>query len=354
MKYYWHRFALALAFTLAGGALTTFAQETEQKEEKKQEQGDQEELSLQERMEEVQQAAQGEFKDAVELLAEVHKDFPDEIGVTLTYITATQQLASQLSDVERVDGNEWYYKSAKVAREVMNSDELPDGARDLIATAIYNEACSFGVDGEKDKAMKVLKEAFDYGFDKYELASEDSDFGDLLETDEFKELVASAEKSLAKTIIKKLKTKMDKFESFDFDFIIDSLDADEISLESLKGKIVIVDFFNSQNRVSRGESEALVQLKKDHSDKVEIIGMAFEDGDDDEAFDQVDTFIQKNEVNYPCTLGDEEIRDQLPKFESYPTKVFIDAEGKVRFVKEGASSLEELEFIVNELSSDDE
>lgn len=351
MKYYWQHFALALALICPSGALTTFAQDAEQKEEKKQE--DQQELSLQERMEEVQEAARGDFKDAVELLAEVHKDFPDEIGVTLAYITSTQQLAAQLSDVKRVDGNEWYYKSAKVAREVMNSDELPEAAKDLIATAIYNEACSYGVDGEKDKAMKVLKEAFDYGFDKYELASEDSDFGDLLETDEFKELVANAEKSLAKTILSKLKSSMDEFESFDFDFVIDTLDADEVSLESLEGKIVIVDFFTTQNRISRSEVEALVQLKANHDDKIEIIGMAFEEGDDDDAFDQVVKYIEDNGVNYPCTLGDDEIRDQLPDFESYPTKVFIDAKGKVRFVKDGATSLEQLEFIVKELLGDE-
>lgn len=358
MKYYWFPLALIiLVGSIATSAMATLpsmtiAQDADSKQEDDQE--DQDDLSLAERMEEVQAAAGADFEKAVELLEEVHNDFPDEFEVTVSYIVATQQLASQRSQGERVDGNEFYYKSAKVAREIMNNEDLEDDVRSLIATAIYNEACSFGVDGKKEDAMKVLKEAFDYGFDKYDLATNDKDFGDLLETDEFKELVSNAEKSLADVIKDKLLKKIENFESFDFDFTVDTLDAEEVSLESLKGKMVVVNFFSARASGSRGDAQSLMKLKSEHPDEIEVVGLAYEAGDDDEAFDIVQRFIDRNELNFPCTLGDEDILEQLPELGDNPVKVFIDEEGTVRFAKSGTSSFDELELIIGQLKSEDE
>jgi thiol-disulfide isomerase/thioredoxin len=358
MKKLWQTLAWALIAGIALTTTTTFAQATQakQKQEKQEKEQDQEpELSVDELMQEAQGAfRRGEMDEAIEMIYKAHEAYPDDIRVSLTYLSATQQQASQLSQNERVDGNDYYYKSAKVAREIMNRDDLPEGAESLIATCIYNEACSLGVDGKKDEAVKVLKEAFEYGFDKYDLAREDSDFGDLLETDEYQKLVDDAEKSKNTGKLKRLMAQMKDFEPFEFDFVIDTMDADELTLESLRGKIVIVDLWSTSAPGSRKETRALVKLKTEHEDKLEIVGMAFERGDDDEAYDAVEKYISRNDINYPCSLGDEDIRDQLPDFEQYPTKVFIDAEGTVRFVKAGESTFEELETIVKSIAETDE
>lgn len=359
MKNFWH-LSLIVVFTVMGSApYVSFAQTDDKQEQsgdqdKTQEQDQDDRLTVQERMQEAMQVAQDDRDKGVEMIGKIYEDFPEDERVGLTYVQATQQLASTLSRKSRPDGNEYYYKSAKVARKVMKDKDLPDPARPLIATALYNEACSWGVDGEKEKALQGLKDAFEFGFDKYDLAISDSDFGDLLETDEFKKIVADAQKSATTRSVESIQAAMAKFKSFDFDFEVDSLDNETITKESLRGKIVIVDFWGTWSPESREESKALVKLKTDFADKLEIIGLAYERGDDEEAYDAVVKFMKRNKVNYPCGLGDEELQDQLPDLESYPTKVFIDAEGNVRFMKTGPSTYQELEVIVNELMGEEE
>lgn len=342
------------------------ATDTEKKERVEDQDEDQED-DLEERMGEAIRAYREDADDGLDQFRAIYKDHPDELGVGMTLLQVLQARGSQVINEDRAAGNPYFFESAKIARSLLDSgEEIPPPAMAQIASAVYNAACSYGVDGEKDKAMTVLEEAFELGFDNFDLASEDSDFGDLLETDEFKKLIADqreankvrvAEREAKATAEFKenLAGELADFESFDFDFETQNMDGDDLTLEDLQGKLVIVDFWGTWCPPCRAEVPSYVKLKKEFGDKIEIVGFAFERADDDEeAYDNVVEFMEEFDINYECALGDDALRELVPDFRGYPTTLFIDGKGTVRFKKTGSMSHEKLEMIVNAIMGEED
>ena len=54
-------------------------------------------------------------------------------------------------------------------------------------------------------------------------------------------------------------------------------------------------------------------------------------------------------MTYPCVVGDDATRDQVPNFEGFPTTLFIDRTGKVRFKEVGYRPLVALDAVVSTL-----
>ena len=371
-------FLLVATFAAAPGwfanTLNAQATDTEKKESKEDQEEDQEEdqdkdqeEDLEEQMVEAIRAYRDDADEGLDQLRAIYKDHPDDMRIGMTLIQLLQAQASAVIEEDRAAGNPYFYESAKIARSFIDSgEEIPPVAMARLGSVIYNEACSYGVDGENEKAMAALEEAFELGFADFDLASEDSDFGDLLETDEFKKLivdqreankvrVAEREAKENAAFKESLAGELADFESFDFDFETQNMDGDDLALEDLQGKLVIVDFWGTWCPPCRDEVPSYVKLKKEFGDKIEIVGLAFERTDDDEeAYDNVIEFMEEFDINYECALGDADLRELVPDFRGYPTTLFIDGKGKVRFRKTGSMSHEKLEMIVKAIMGEED
>ena len=79
---------------------------------------------------------------------------------------------------------------------------------------------------------------------------------------------------------------------------------------------------------------------------MQIIGLGYENGEKAEAVQLTRDFMAKNKMNYTCMLGDAATQKQVPKFEGYPTTLFIDRTGKVRLQYVGLHPYPTLESAV--------
>ena len=223
----------------------------------------------------------------------------------------------------------------------------PGRAKALLASCVYNEACSSALIGKKEDALKQLGLSFEMGFDDLDHAKQDSDFGDLLETDEFKKVIADAEQAAAERKAAEVKKQIAEFESYDFDFELEDVKGEKIKKEDFKGKTLIVDIWGTWCPPCRREIPSFVKLKKQYKGKLEIVGLAYErTEDEDEARDDVVDFMEEYDVNYPCALGNDKVKDQVPDFRGYPTTLFIDSKGKVRMEVVGLRPFSELESLM--------
>jgi len=71
-------------------------------------------------------------------------------------------------------------------------DDFPDlkpHERSVMATVFYNEACTFAIDGEPEKAFASLHEAIEAGFSNVDHLQVDEDFESIRDQPEFKEIV---------------------------------------------------------------------------------------------------------------------------------------------------------------------
>lgn len=124
------------------------------------------------------------------------------------------------------------------------------------------------------------------------------------------------------------------------DVTFTALDGKSVSLASLKGKAVLVNFWATWCEPCRIEIPWMIEFQQKYSPKgFTILGVAM----DDEGKSVVAPFVQKERfdvegkpmaMNYPILLGNDEIAQKFGGLIGFPTSVLISRDGKIvkRFI----------------------
>ena len=132
------------------------------------------------------------------------------------------------------------------------------------------------------------------------------------------------------------------------EFVVESLSGGIVDLSALRGKVVMVDFWNTSCPPCRREAPGLARVYKEYRDKnVEFIGVAIWDREV-----EVSRFVQEFDVTYPNVV-DKRGRIGIDYgVRGVPEKYFIDAEGTLvkKFV--GPTPDETMRFALDEILAD--
>ena len=136
------------------------------------------------------------------------------------------------------------------------------------------------------------------------------------------------------------------------DFAYTDLKGQKYSLNSLRGKVILVDLWATWCPPCRKDIPQYVKFQKKYPDKMIIIGVSYDDSQDD-----LKEFIKENEVgrqiNYPIVFGPPE-----PPFfgdpSTLPQAFIIDKKGNIRMEHLGFFPPEELEPMLEKLLAEPE
>ncbi len=110
------------------------------------------------------------------------------------------------------------------------------------------------------------------------------------------------------------------------EFTLKSLGNQEMTLASLKGKVVLLDFWATWCTPCKEAIPHLIQLHKDYEDKgLTVIGMNVDKGEEE----VVRRFVRSMEIPYPILFASEEVTRSYG-VSALPTTILIDREGKIR------------------------
>ncbi|MBA3533033.1 MAG: TlpA family protein disulfide reductase [Ardenticatenales bacterium] len=121
-----------------------------------------------------------------------------------------------------------------------------------------------------------------------------------------------------------------------------------VELESLRGKVVIVNFWATWCGPCRVEMPELQAVYEAHRDAgLEIIAVEAQSSGSAE---ESTTFLQEAGVTFPSVRDEEGLMElHYIRRPAWPTTVIIDQEGIVRFVQLGATTREMIEAQLDEL-----
>jgi thiol-disulfide isomerase/thioredoxin len=106
---------------------------------------------------------------------------------------------------------------------------------------------------------------------------------------------------------------------------INDLDGKPLSLDDLKGKIVLLNFWATWCGPCRAEIPDLIDLQKKYKDQLAIVALATDE--DDAAL--VKKFSQKAGINYRIGMSSDELRAAYGGIPALPTSFIIDPQGRV-------------------------
>ncbi|TEU24680.1 MAG: TlpA family protein disulfide reductase, partial [Gammaproteobacteria bacterium] len=112
--------------------------------------------------------------------------------------------------------------------------------------------------------------------------------------------------------------------------------------ESTKGKYLVVNFWATWCPPCLKEIPAFVEFYDNHSDKVQILGLDYEQANKKAIIEFTDTFM----VNYPIILFDGKNSDQFGKFGDVfgmPTTYIYDPKGNLVDFRMGEIDIQTLE-----------
>ncbi len=127
------------------------------------------------------------------------------------------------------------------------------------------------------------------------------------------------------------------------------LQGGSVPLASMKGKVVLLNFWATWCEPCRGEIPILIQMQQKYSSKgFTLLGAAM----DDDGKKVVEPFVKETHfnvggqsltMNYPIVLGNDEIASQFGGLLGMPTSFLISRDGKI--VKKYMGGLNEAQII---------
>jgi len=134
------------------------------------------------------------------------------------------------------------------------------------------------------------------------------------------------------------------------DFRLATIDRRKVSLSDLKGKVVMLSFWATWCGPCAAESPVINNMYERYKQQgLEVLGISV---DGKETQGQVGEFVKEHNINYPVLLDDGV--GTLYGVTVYPTVIFVDRHGKVRYTARGygVDTPRELELVASELLKD--
>ena len=126
------------------------------------------------------------------------------------------------------------------------------------------------------------------------------------------------------------------------EFRLPDLDGREVSLVSLRGKVVVIDFWATWCTPCVFQIPILNAFHEAAGDDVAVLGIAV-----DFDAEAVEPFAREQDIRYPVLLGGEALAREFGAF-GFPTLYVVGPDGRVRWVHTGIVEREELERAVAE------
>ncbi|PMC38625.1 thiol:disulfide interchange protein [Bacillus sp. UMB0899] len=131
------------------------------------------------------------------------------------------------------------------------------------------------------------------------------------------------------------------------DFELETLSGESMSLSSLKGKKVIINFWATWCPPCRSEMPDMQKIQNEYNGDVVVLAVNLTSSEN--SVETVDSFVKELGLTFPVLLDEKgKINNQFEVL-SYPTSYFVDENGVIQTKFVGALSYDQMNDFLNNL-----
>lgn len=128
------------------------------------------------------------------------------------------------------------------------------------------------------------------------------------------------------------------------------INSDPITLESLRGRVVLLDFWSYRCPYCRNALPLLSRLnKRYHKRGLTVLGVHSPMMESDKVLANVRSQVSALGVRYPVVTDNEHLAWDAFEMEAWPTVVILDKQGRIRFTHIGVGMYKETEQVIRKL-----
>lgn len=266
------------------------------------------------------------------------------------YMVAIGKLANSLEGVSKKTSRKLYLAQASVAFNLKTNPGFPQQSLPLLADHLMGGAYAGAMAKDENATAAAIQLAFDNGFNNFE---------PLLENEFIKELKSDKVSKLIDTRFRGYKSELQKwaresiaaFPAFDFKFDVADIEAGRIRNGDYRGRVLVLDLWATWCPPCREAIPHFVKLDEEfRGENVDVVGISMDSPDNPrKSMKVVRKFVDDNGVEYAVAMGDRSVLNQLAPGQKLPTVLFIDTQGRVRYIAEGPHNYYQIEAVTNAL-----
>jgi len=286
---------------------------------------------------------------AIKYLDSVLDKYPTDSDLYLMAVSLNASHGVQQLSEDQVEAAHVAIRRAEsFAKTIVADPKHLLAAEVMFADVFFLAAQTYATDKNSKAMYAAFDQACDLGFERWSAIPEAKPFSEYLTEPEFQAYLEKQKSLVPGRIAARLKTELETFQSFEFDFNLTSVTGEPVTKNQWHGKVLVVDVWGTWCPPCRVGLPHLVALQETYGPKgVQVVGLNSEnDAKVADQAERVKAAIKEFHLNYPCALIDDALLETIPDMEGFPTTLLIDRNGRVRLKMVGAQSESRLKIVV--------
>ena len=257
--------------------------------------------------------------------------------IAFHFMNSLGELGDTVEEVsEPIAANLKVYEG-RIAKRLCENVSYPKNALEALAEPMIDMAEGYAEQKKVELAYQSIEEAVKCGYGDYRSLVDKEWFKSLGDDETAKRWMASYDATYQNAVDTWSQQVVREFQGANFDFTLQNTDGNSVTKRDYTGKVLVIDLWATWCPPCRKGIPDFIKLQQSHrGNGVAVLGISMDDPETpDETADTVRDFVKANSVNYDIALGDTTIANQLAGKMALPTTLFLDRDGRVRYIARG-------------------
>ena len=253
------------------------------------------------------------------------------------FMNSLGQLSESVESVsEPIAANLRVYEG-RIAKRLRDNASYPKNALEALAKPMIDMAQGYAEQGKADMAYQSIELAIRCGFGEYKSLADEEWFTSLGDSATAQRWMARYDVSYRNAVDAWSRQVVSEFQGANFNFSLQDIDGRTVTKYDYTGKVLVIDLWATWCPPCRKGIPDFIKLQQDHRrNGVAVLGISMDAPETpDDSLNTVRNFVEANHVNYDIVMGDTTIAGQLEGKMALPTTLFLDRDGRVRYIAKG-------------------